>query len=146
MAIKMNFALKLQWRILSYFNRFIPLEEGEARVVEGNYSGRRPVLAGCRARSREPGPPRSPASCGGCRAVEAGARNQARRRRWSSRQWTTFSGVHIPGNSPRSSIISGCFLYPEIYLAGSNGSCQKPSFPEVPDHLIDLSGGIWHEI
>ena len=49
MAIKMNSALKLQWRILSYFNRLIPLEEGEARVVEGNYSGRRPVLAGCRA-------------------------------------------------------------------------------------------------
>ena len=45
----MNSALKLQWRILSYFNRLIPLEEGKARVVEGNYSGRRPVLAGCRA-------------------------------------------------------------------------------------------------
>ena len=56
----MNFALKLQWRILSDFNRLIPLEEGEARVVEGNYSGRRAVLAGCRAGRREPGPRRSP--------------------------------------------------------------------------------------
>ena len=43
---KMNFALKLQWRIQSYFNRFILLGEGEAWVVEGN---RRAVLARCRA-------------------------------------------------------------------------------------------------